>query len=758
MKRIAILVVICLLSFLKPASALQPPTAAQLEEYRRDGTLPARIANAKALGNHIVSEDLAARAQYKLKRLLLQSEGVPSSEIDQILAPPPAWRGMPTTGTVKVLALLIAFSDYPSITQAAAIQSKLFGDGSGGYPYESLRNYYRRSSYNKLEIQGNVLGWYTTAYPRSNVPQTTQGRQNLIKEALNYYDGLGHDFTQYDNDGDGTIDYLIVIWTGPPGSWSSFWWGYKTTFSDSTYRLDGKRLRTYSWQWELYNYPNGSFDTKVVIHETGHALGLPDYYDYDATVGPKGGVGRLDMMDGNWGDHNCFSKFLLDWINPAVHKSGDRRYTLNPSGTSVDALVVMPGAVQGNQFFEFFMIQNRFRTGNDTPYPADGLLIWHVDARLNSSGTNFLYDNSYTEHKLLRLMEADGLEEIETGDGRADAGDYYIAGKTFGPNTLPNSHRYNGTFTGIRVKDISASGNLMNFSLFIPVRMVDFDGDGLSDLAGITSAGSIFYTADLQTWANVPGALSQLVVGDFDGDGLSDLAGLALNGSIWATTDLLTWVNIPGQLKKLVVGDFNNDGRSDLAGLTANGLIYFTTNLSTWTQIPGVLSQLLVGDFNGDGRSDLAGLTATGLIFYTTNLSTWTQIPGVLTQLVVGDFNGDGYSDLAGLALNGSIWVTTSLLTWVNIPGLLNELVTGDFNGDGVSDLAGLTFTGSIYYTTNRSTWIQIPGALDQLVVGDFNNDGFSDLAGLTFTGSIYYTTNRSTWIQIPGALWELAE
>jgi len=52
----------------------------------------------------------------------------------------------------------------------------------------------------------------------------------------------------------------------------------------------------------------------VVIHETGHALGLPDYYDYDDKVGPRGGVGGLDMMDNNWGDHNPFSKWLLGWL------------------------------------------------------------------------------------------------------------------------------------------------------------------------------------------------------------------------------------------------------------------------------------------------------------------------------------------------------------------------------------------------------------------------------------------------------------
>jgi hypothetical protein len=44
------------------------------------------------------------------------------------------------------------------------------------------------------------------------------------------------------------------------------------------------------------------------------------------------------------------------------------------------------------------------------------------------------------------------------------------------------------------------------------------------------------------------------------------LAGL--NGStIWYTADLVHWTNIPGSLTSLVVGDFNGDGRAGRAGL-----------------------------------------------------------------------------------------------------------------------------------------------------------------------------------------------
>ena len=35
--------------------------------------------------------------------------------------------------------------------------SRLFGDGVGSPPYDSLRDFYLRSSYNQLTVEGNVL-------------------------------------------------------------------------------------------------------------------------------------------------------------------------------------------------------------------------------------------------------------------------------------------------------------------------------------------------------------------------------------------------------------------------------------------------------------------------------------------------------------------------------------------------------------------------------------------------------------------------
>jgi len=293
-------------------------------------------------------------------------------------------------------------------------------------------------------------------------------------EAVNYFHNKGVNFSQYDNDNNGYIDGLYIKWTGPDNGWANFWWAYQSNWqANPSFTVDGKKFNKFVWSWYSNSAQGSPSDSiRTDIHETGHLLGLPDYYDYKAGTGPDGGVGGLDMMDSNWGDHNCFSKYILGWINPQVVNSGTQKIVLNPSETTTDSLIIMPGTLI-NPYQEYFMVQFRKRgTGNDPlnyhgtdsgvgwprDYPNDGILIWHIDATLNSSGTDYLYDNSYTSHKLLSLMEADGLSEIESGD-YADAGDYYVPGSVFNPYSNPNSYNYSSNDTGVVVDNIAYAGN-----------------------------------------------------------------------------------------------------------------------------------------------------------------------------------------------------------------------------------------------------------------------------------------------------------
>jgi microcystin-dependent protein len=196
------------------------------------------------------------------------------------------------------------------------------------------------------------------------------------------------------------------------------------------------------------------------------------------------------MMDLNTGDHNCFSKFLLEWLSPVVVASGTHDLTLAASGSSGNSCVaIWPGLVSDNPYGEFFLVQNRHRTNNDSRMPNDGMLIWHADGTLNASGSNFLYNNSFTAHKLLRLMEADGLEQIETGK-LADAGDYWQQSLAFNETSTPSSDRYDGSDSHVRVYNFSAAGASMSATFEVlqdvipPGTVVAFAGEEASIPAG----------------------------------------------------------------------------------------------------------------------------------------------------------------------------------------------------------------------------------------------------------------------------------
>lgn len=468
--------------------ATQPLPAEQIERLKAEGKHEKWVESVKDLGNHKFAPQLVEKFKAKkriLKRKYLESRGLATREPLAPLsgsAQPGLNRTLQSTGSPKTFVLLIEFNDHPHRFSWMEIADTVYGDGDpANYPRESLAKYYKRSSHDLLDLSdGQIFGWVTIPSDRSAIAQTTEDREKLIKKVLDYFNNTstGHDFSQYDNDGDGYIDYFIVFWSGPseartPNGPVPFWWRYQTTWADTSYTLDGKKLNRYSWQDEPEN------GAAVVIHETGHALGLPDYYDYDDTVGPDGGLGGLDMMDATAGDHNCFSKWLLDWVDPIVVGGGMEAHTLDVAAPNATCVLIWPGIDPDDMFGEFFLVENRQAVLNDASlgFAPDGLAIWHVDAALTPDGSQFAYDNSFTGHKMIRLMEADGLEELEdesidclgseTCSNRPEVAcsvkqqctavtneDLYRWGDTFGPYTTPSSARYDGTASCVRVWDI----------------------------------------------------------------------------------------------------------------------------------------------------------------------------------------------------------------------------------------------------------------------------------------------------------------
>ena len=141
---------------------------------------------------------------------------------------------------------------------------------------------------------------------------------------------------------------------------------------------------------------------------------------------------------------------MLGWIEPRVIRTAGE-FTLRPSTEAGDCLLLLPRG-GSDPFGEFFLVETRRRTANDTEnsLASGGLVVWHVDARLNAAGDNFLYNNQFAEHKLLKILEADGLEELESGKSSSFGYmDFYLKGAALGPDTIPSSRLYDGTDTGL---------------------------------------------------------------------------------------------------------------------------------------------------------------------------------------------------------------------------------------------------------------------------------------------------------------------
>lgn len=332
-----------LLAAASAARSHDHPSGEEIAKAKKDGTYDRRLQKTLMTNPHRMDPNLQRRARFKLQFEALKAQGLGPAEIGrrlfggpQMAFPFAANPELRSEGTVRTLTVLVDFKDNRAATRlpgmtAATIAPNIYGGGTAAAaaftPFESVNAYYARASEGKVNVQGNVLGWYEFAKDRAEYEPSVapnpddqpildnQALFNMVAEALDSFDAA-HDFAQYDNDNDGDIDLVTILYSGPNTGWGSFWWAYRWEFfvqQAATKLFDGKRVKQFVFQFvDRRGAGNADFNPRTLIHEMGHAFGLADYYDYKDGVGPDGGVGGLDMMDANRGNHCAFSRWLLD--------------------------------------------------------------------------------------------------------------------------------------------------------------------------------------------------------------------------------------------------------------------------------------------------------------------------------------------------------------------------------------------------------------------------------------------------------------
>lgn len=350
--------------------------------------------------------------------------------------------GLPSVGNPKVLVIPIAFTDYKAEVDMKEKLEKAFFGTSAETGWESLQSYYNKSSYGKLKIEGTVLDPYQTNYSSTYYNRKYMRGENadyeIIKAALEYYDPLIN-YADYDYNKDGYIDSIYFVYTAPVDykNSESLWWAFTYEYYTDDYEYydnveaDYYCFMGYDFFFEMPK--SGKYlrlNCETVIHETGHLLGIPDYYDYDDSMGPSGGLGGGDMMDYNVGDHNPFTKILLGWVSPYICRMS-MNIDLRSFASSGDCIMVIP-FYEETVFTEFFLLDYYTPTGLNTLeagycglFSVSGLRIYHVNAEKT---TNYVYsildifanNNSTTEHKLLSLVQVKGSNSIANGEFATD--------------------------------------------------------------------------------------------------------------------------------------------------------------------------------------------------------------------------------------------------------------------------------------------------------------------------------------------------
>ncbi len=243
---------------------------------------------------------------------------------------------MPQAGTAKTVFFLVEFPDKPNKNPAITANA-VFQKYYNSKDKNSLSGFYAASSIGNLNIKGKVYGWYTTKHNRSYY-SGSGGNEKLYQEVISYYDRKGVDFRNYDGDGDGIVDCVYMLFAGGDTGYGTDWWSYSGYLQDSSFKADGRKFGSY--------VKLAANDVQTAIHETGHTLGLWDYYQIDPKGTPSYGIGGYDIMDDNLGDHNALSKMMLGWITPKVVFSKDLTTPVTVSlrnQSKGDCVVFFPG-------------------------------------------------------------------------------------------------------------------------------------------------------------------------------------------------------------------------------------------------------------------------------------------------------------------------------------------------------------------------------------------------------------------------------
>lgn len=395
----------------------------------------------------------------------------------------------PAMVTANVPVILVNFKNTATTYAATDFNTLLFGSSNN-----SMSDYYSEVSYGAFTVSpgpAGVIGWFKAANIHNYYGQNVNGFDakpgDLVYEAVQAADATV-DFSQYDRDGDCYVDTVAIVHQGageeagtdPNDIWSHSWdLASAKYFGNSTYDTyttndicktnpsQYVKINDYIIQPETFG--TGISTVGVFAHEYGHALGLPDLYDTDNT---SQGIGNWSLMaGGSWngvsrgGDRPAhldpWSRYALGWIAPVRIGTTTTGKTIAPVETGAELYQLLGSGTQSGAA-EYFLLENRQKTGFDAALPGSGLLIWHIDELMSDNKSEWYPGcTSCTSHYKVALVQADNNFNLEKNNNGGDSGDPFPGSanrQSFNIASAPGNNLYSGSSAGFSLDAIAISG------------------------------------------------------------------------------------------------------------------------------------------------------------------------------------------------------------------------------------------------------------------------------------------------------------
>lgn len=386
-------------------------------------------------------------------------------------------REFPTVGNVKGLVILAAFSDVSFSTDSASINTLLGKRYSGeNYTEEvdfaeysklyndtlslrvsipgSVRDYFRCQSSGKFVPSFDVVGPVMLDHPRAyygtnNSLGNDKNAASMISEACKKaYSMELADFTDYDNDGDGVVDFVYIVYAGSDEAQTGIdecVWSHSSNISLT---LGDMKIERYACSGELV------VDLPVVggigtfVHEFSHVLGLPDFYntrDEDFTID------AWSVMD--YGVYNAegfvpcsytsFEKYSLGWLPMEELKD-----TMDVSLSTVEEVGKGYRAfVSDEDTASYYVFETIRKEGWNRYAPAEGLLITHVDYLKSAWANNRVNAGDYHRYY---VVPANNRYSYKYLDGQL----YGVDNHSFTLQSVPASVTLSGDMMNKPLTDI----------------------------------------------------------------------------------------------------------------------------------------------------------------------------------------------------------------------------------------------------------------------------------------------------------------